>query len=62
MLVGGAAGYHKRAQEYYEVELSVDDVAAVFGSQAITPELAARLNPDVDYEALQVELRKIGYT
>ena len=61
VLVGGPSAYVAWARDYYEVELARDDVAAVLDHKPITPELARRMNPDVDIEALQAELRRIGY-
>jgi len=61
VLVGGASAYVAWARDYYEVALKHADALAVFQHEAITPGLARRMNPDVDFDALQTDLQQIGY-
>lgn len=61
ILLRGAAGYVEWASEYHEANLSLEDVAAVFRHAPMTRELAAKLNPNVDFAALEKDLTAIGY-
>lgn len=61
ILSEGPAGYAKWAAEYHEVDLDRAAVAAVFQHRPLTPEFVARLNPDIDFAAIQDDLRSIGY-
>jgi hypothetical protein len=61
LLTEGPAGCLRWAADYHEVELHLADVEAVFRHAAITPELACRMNPEINFEVLQSELRQIGY-
>ena len=53
--------YVQFAAEYYEMDLHVADVTAVYDHRPIGPERAARLNPAADFHALEVELKTLGY-
>jgi hypothetical protein len=60
-LWAGAVGYHAWAEDYYEVALELADVEAFFRHEPVTLERARRMNPSVDFVALQKELSAIGY-
>lgn len=61
VLLGGEPAFIAWARDIYGARLDRDAVAAVFRHEAITPELARRLRPAVDYAQLERELRTIGY-
>ena len=61
VLDGDPESYLDFARQYYEVELDLDLVRLIYRHAPITPELAGRLNPDIDFEALQADLEEIGY-
>ena len=61
ILNGDPSAYVALADEQYEVEVRLDDVRAVYDHQPITRELAARLNSEADWDALQNDLKEIGY-
>src|SRR5262245_1652698 len=60
-VLSGPVGYRSWAQDYYEVDLSLDDVEAVFRHEPFTDALAKRLNPAIDLAALHASLKEIGY-
>jgi hypothetical protein len=61
ILAGDPAQYVEFAARYYEIELRLEDVAALYRHEPLTPEFVARLNPEIDYAALRDDLREIGY-
>lgn len=61
ILAGDPQQYVAFAENYYEVDLSPVDVEAVYRHEPLTAERAQRLNPDVDWEALKVELDEIAF-
>lgn len=61
ILNGDPNAYVALAAAYYEVQVALDDVRAIYDHEPITRELVARLNSDVDWDALQNDLRQIGY-
>lgn len=61
MLNGDPATYLDFARRYYEVDVDADLVARVHQRAPITLELAAALNPEIDFEALRADLEEIGY-
>ncbi|MFN8825417.1 MAG: hypothetical protein ACK501_10645 [Planctomycetota bacterium] len=61
MLWAGAAGYLADASDGSEEQLQLADIEAFFRHEPVTLERARRMNPDVDFAALQEELAKIGY-
>lgn len=60
-LDGEPETYLAFARDYYEVELDPGLVNAVYARAPMTAQMAAGLNPDVDFAWLQGELDKIGY-
>ncbi len=61
ILGGNPETYRQFASEYFEVDVSIDDVRAVYAHAPMTRELASRLNPEIDYDALTTDLAGIGY-
>lgn len=61
ILDGEPQAYVDYAAEYFELEVSAADVAAVYEHRLLTAELVARLNPEADFAALEAELSEIGY-
>src|SRR5690606_9357258 len=61
MLAGDPAQYVAFAGDMYQARLRLEDVAAIYGHQPLTPELVARLNPEIDLAALREDLGEIGY-
>ncbi|WP_306643935.1 hypothetical protein [Sanyastnella coralliicola] len=62
LLDGNPATYKEWAEEYYEVELKIDQIEAVFNGREITMSFALELNPELsDFEKLQSDLDSIGY-
>ena len=61
ILDGRPESYRAFAADYYEVDLPLDAVAAVYRHQPLTPELLARLNADVTIDALREDAVEIGY-
>jgi hypothetical protein len=61
ILAGNPKQYVDFARDYYEVDIALADVAAVYRHDALSEEFARRLNGDVDYQALAKDLQEIGY-
>jgi len=61
LLSGEPQAYVEFASEYFEAELSLPDVRAVYEHAPMSPALAARLCSDSDYEAVRAAAREIGY-
>jgi len=61
ILAGDPQQYVDFAAEYYEREIAIADVAAVYEHAPLTQELLKRLNPRADLEALTADLNEIGY-
>lgn len=53
--------YRDFAEEYFEREVALPDVTAVYEHRALGQELVARLNEEADATAVEAELREIGY-
>lgn len=61
-LSGSAEDYHEYAADYFETEVPLDSIRHVFEGKPITPELVAKINPEVDYEEIEEELyEETGY-
>src|SRR5262249_7299903 len=60
-LSGHVQDYVRFARDYYEVELSAQDVAAVYRHVRLTETLVRRLNPKADLEGLSKDMAQIGY-
>ncbi len=61
ILDGRPQDYVDYAAEYFELEISVEDVAAVYEHRPLTPEIVARLNPEADFREVDAQCREIGY-
>ncbi len=55
------ATYVEFAREYYETEIPVASVRAIYEHQPLTMELVRSLNPDVTLAELRSDLDEIGY-
>lgn len=61
LLWAGAVGYRAWAEDYYVTQLELADVEAFFRHEPVTLERALRMNPKVDFAALQEELSAMAY-
>jgi len=61
ILTSGPEGYRDWASEYHETEMDLAPVRAVFEHQLLSEEWTAALNPDIDLESIQAELKQTGY-
>jgi hypothetical protein len=61
VLAGEPEEYVQFAAEYYEREIDLADVAAVYRHAALTEALVKRLNPEVGLESLAADIVEIGY-
>jgi len=53
--------YHTWAKGYYEVEVDVNPVRAIFRQQPLTEQLVTALNPEAEMEAVLTDAQEIGY-
>ncbi len=60
-LDGQAETYWQWAESYYEQDLPLHAVRAIYQQQPMTSELAAELNPEVRLRQVKDDLREIGY-
>ena len=60
-LIAGPSGYKSWAEEYFEMPVSLEAVAAIFSHQPLTPFIALALNPDVDMDSVYEDAAEIGY-
>jgi len=61
ILAGNPSQYVELASEYYERQIAIADVAAIYRHEPVTEELVRRLNPEVDLESLAKDVAEIGY-
>jgi hypothetical protein len=61
ILAGDPEQYVAFATDYYETDVALEDVAAVYRHEPLTPKLAHRLNSQLDHDALAPHLKEIGY-
>jgi hypothetical protein len=61
ILDGRPESYRAFAADYYEVDLPLDAVAAVYAHDPLTPALIARLNADASIDMLGEDVAEIGY-
>ena len=61
ILAGQFQHYVEFACDYYEVEIDPVDVAAVYRHDPLTSALVRRLNPRVDLDSLEADMKEIGY-
>lgn len=53
--------YREFAAEYYEVDVQLTDVAAIYQHEPLTEQLVRRLNADVSLSDLEADVKEIGY-
>jgi hypothetical protein len=62
LLAGGPEDYMDYAADYFEVDLPLAIVEAIFDLAPITPEMVRLLNPEVSWEEIEEQLHgEIGY-
>ena len=61
ILAGRPEQYVEFATKYYERDLNLSDVSAIYQHQPISNALVRRLNPELDLESLKDDLTEIGY-
>lgn len=61
ILAGDPKQYVEFAAEYYETEIALKDVAAVYQHERLTKALVKRLNPEVALADLAEDVEEIGY-
>lgn len=59
-IVGGADYYHRWAQDYYEMDISIEIVRAVFRYGRISKDESERINPNLDLDQLSKDFSEIG--
>ncbi|TQV83803.1 hypothetical protein [Denitrobaculum tricleocarpae] len=60
-LDGKPETYQAFACEYYEAEVPLDPVAAIFAHGRLTEDIVRALNPEISIERLQADIAEIGY-
>jgi hypothetical protein len=60
-LDGDPETYQQWAEEYYEVEVPLEAVQAIYAHQPLTQQLVSDLNADVTLEELREDIEEIGY-
>lgn len=61
LLVSGPSGYKEWAEDYYEVPVSLEAVAALFSHQPLSDSVIRALNPEAALDSVYTEAREIGY-
>lgn len=61
ILDGDPRRYVKFARQYFEVDVAIEDIDAVYRHAPMKAGLARRLNREVDLDALRIDLLAIGY-
>jgi hypothetical protein len=61
ILAGDPKQYVAFAAEYYDRDIDLDDVAAIYRHAPLDAELVRRLNPDVELPSLADDVTEIGY-
>jgi hypothetical protein len=61
ILTGGPQSYQRWATDYYEREIPLEAVKAVYDFQPIAGELVLSLNPDASFENVIVDAEQIAY-
>lgn len=60
-LDGNPETYREWAESYYECDVSVTCIKAIYGRQRLTKELVKALNPELRLKDLKDDIREIGY-
>lgn len=58
---GTAEAYARFAADYFSVPVDAEAVAAVMADQPLIPQLAATINPDIDYAHVHADVAAMGY-
>lgn len=53
--------YQRFAEEYYEVDVNLEALRHVYALRALTPDVVAALNPDVNLADLEEDRKAVGY-
>jgi hypothetical protein len=61
ILGGQPEQYVRFAADYYERQIAVADVAAIYAHERLTADLVRRLNPELTLDALADDVEEIGY-
>jgi hypothetical protein len=61
LLVSGPSGYKAWAEEYFEVPVDLDAVAAVFSHRPLNDSIILALNPEADIGFVYEQAQEIGY-
>lgn len=61
ILAGRPEQYAEFASDYYECDVDVDDVAAIYRHEPLSVALVQRLNPEIDLASLADDIAEIGY-
>ena len=61
ILDGQPEQYVRFAADYYERQIAVADVAAIYAHERLTADLVRRLNPELTLDALADDVEEIGY-
>ena len=61
ILRGDPAQYVEFASDYYQCDISLEDVAAIYNHTPLTNTLVQRLNPDISIANLAADIEQIGY-
>lgn len=62
LLAGGPEEYVNYAADYFEIDLPLANVEAIFALAPITPEVVSLLNPDISFADIEEQLHgEIGY-
>jgi hypothetical protein len=61
LLDGSPESYVKFAAEYFEKDLQLPDVAAIYHGTPLARDQVLRMNPERDWDELVEELQQIGY-
>jgi hypothetical protein len=61
ILSGNPEQYRAFAADYYERQVPLADIAAVYAHRPLTPSLVRRINPDADLGSLAADIEEIGY-
>jgi len=61
ILAGRPEQYLEYARDYFERDLDLDDVRAVYAHRPLDAALVERLNPEVQLDALAEDIAQIGY-
>lgn len=61
LLVAGPLGYKSWAESYFEIEVDLQTVTAVFDHAPLTEEIILALNPEADVDLVLNDADEIGY-